>query len=297
MTGPASSHAVICAGRLYCDLILGGLDGMPEMGKERYAADFSAHAGGGAFITAAHFVALGRAGHLLSQMPEGPFADLLRADLDASGVSVLDGRTSPGGPPQVTVAMVGERDRAFLTHRTGEAIPATSPASIRKSAAGHLHIGELPTALDHPELIATARACGMTISLDCGWDEGAFRNRQVAHVLTQIDVFLPNAPEAAALAEAGIDLTSCPLTIVKQGAAGATAYHSGRTVHRPADPVRVVDPTGAGDAFNAGAVDAWLRGAAPEACVTAGNAQGQAAVTRRGGATGLCRPAPAAVLT
>ncbi|MEL6680183.1 MAG: PfkB family carbohydrate kinase [Pseudomonadota bacterium] len=277
---------VVCAGRLYCDLILGGIDAMPEMGKERYAADFSAHAGGGAFITAAHFAALGRRSHLLAEVPEGPFADLLLDDLRVSGVEVVTCGGS-GSTPQLTVAMVGERDRAFLTHRAGPAIPADGAGHIAGLHAAHLHIGELPTALDHPDLLHAARGAGMTISLDCGWDEAAFADPRVDGILRQVDVFLPNAPEAAALVEAGVALEACPLTIVKQGANGASAYRGGKVLHRGTAAVRVVDPTGAGDAFNAGAVHAWLRGAPLEECLAAGNAQGAAAVARRGGATNI----------
>ena len=51
----------------------------------------------------------------------------------------------------------------------------------------------------------------------------------------------------------------------------------------PARPTEVVDTTGAGDAFLAGFIDAWRKGAAPEACLEAGNQLGAEAVKRVGG--------------
>jgi len=43
-----------------------------------------------------------------------------------------------------------------------------------------------------------------------------------------------------------------------------------------------VDATGAGDAFDAGVLAAWLSGAAPEEALRAGCAAGARAVTRPG---------------
>jgi len=47
--------------------------------------------------------------------------------------------------------------------------------------------------------------------------------------------------------------------------------------------VPVKDPTGAGDAFAAGLLTAWLSGSSPEAALTAGAELGAAAVGRIGG--------------
>ena len=47
--------------------------------------------------------------------------------------------------------------------------------------------------------------------------------------------------------------------VVKCGADGATAATADGTVHAPASPAPLVDPVGAGDAFCAGWISAWLR--------------------------------------
>jgi sugar/nucleoside kinase (ribokinase family) len=50
----------------------------------------------------------------------------------------------------------------------------------------------------------------------------------------------------------------------------------------PAEPVRVADSTGAGDAFDSGLLSAWLAGAGRYDALRAGVAAGARAVTRIG---------------
>ena len=53
-------EAVLCLGRLWCDLLFTGLPRPPSLGSEVFAEDVSIVPGGGAFITAAVFAAHGR---------------------------------------------------------------------------------------------------------------------------------------------------------------------------------------------------------------------------------------------
>src|SRR2546429_391811 len=57
--------------------------------------------------------------------------------------------------------------------------------------------------------------------------------------------------------------------------------------YAPAEPAEVVDPTGAGDAFAAGLLAAWLAGAGPAEALRAGALFGARAVAVVGG-----RPVP-----
>src|SRR6185503_2834354 len=71
--------------------------------------------------------------------------------------------------------------------------------------------------------------------------------------------------------------------VVKRGAAGAVWAHGGVLLaSAPTEPADVVDPTGAGDAFAAGLLAAWLRGAAPADALRAGARLGAAAVATVG---------------
>lgn len=103
-----------------------------------------------------------------------------------------------------------------------------------------------------------------------------------------------NADEAAALTgTADLDAQMKDLgaqyarVVIKRGALGAAiGGASGVTLNLPAPPVKVVDTTGAGDAFAAGFLSAELRGLPPADCLRAGIEAGSAAVKTLGGQPG-----------
>lgn len=186
---------------------------------------------------------------------------------------------------QITVAIPIANDRAFLTRAAGDALPPLG--TFDWTAFSHLHIGELGTLEENPELIEAARAAGLSISLDCGWQD-AFRP-EVRDLIAAVDVFLPNQRELAALLEVGVPETCAEVTVVKNGKQGARAcVRSQSAWHHEVPPaVRVIDATGAGDAFNGGFISAWLKGAALKDCLRQGNACGAASVQSTGGVGGL----------
>ena len=129
------------------------------------------------------------------------------------------------------------------------------------------------------------RGTGVSTSVDpqaTGAAEGLLAS------LGDVDLLLPNAAELAALTgspepEAGAALLNVArAVVVTAGPAGASWVDRDgvRTVRAAA--VDVVDTTGAGDAFDAGLLAAWLTGAGPEAALRAGCAAGAEAVSRRG---------------
>jgi sugar/nucleoside kinase (ribokinase family) len=280
------SAAILCAGRLYCDVVFTGTPRLPTLGTEVFAKGVSLHAGGGAFITAATLAALGDRASQFSIIPAAPFDAIVLSQLAAHKVtSKLCRPASAGADPQITVAIPCGSDRAFLTRASGQALPPIDPGAM--SAFSHLHIGELGTLEESPDLVDHARRCGMTISLDCGWQD-EFRP-EVRDLIAAVDVFLPNQHELEALLAIGVPETCAALTVVKNGKAGARArkLRQSEWVHEATKPLRVVDATGAGDAFNGGFISQWLKGASLQVCLQRGNACGAASVQSAGGVGGL----------
>jgi len=281
-----SLPGVLCVGRVYCDVVFSGLQDVPAPGQEVYASKLSLHAGGGAAISASYFASMGVPTELCTKLPCAPFEQIVRHELGPRvGLDVCASETRVD--PQITVVMTGDMDRSFVTRRVGDALPVDYVSLIEKSdEAGHvrhMHIGELATLLDYPNLVSIARSAGWSVSLDCAWDLDAMCAPEAAALISSVDVFLPNSAEHEKLVQLGLNEQCAPITVVKKAEKGAMALTNAGIVSVASGDVKLVDPTGAGDAFNAGFITAWLQGLSIENCLLAGNKCGADAVGHIGG--------------
>jgi fructokinase len=91
----------------------------------------------------------------------------------------------------------------------------------------------------------------------------------------------PNSPQAAAhtLLE---DFPGCQLVAMTLGAHGSLLTTRESTFGHPGFPVKVVDTVGAGDAFTAGLVHAYLRGASLRQMAEIGNLCGSYVASQPG---------------
>lgn len=298
---------VLVAGELNVDLVLAGLPSLPVLGRELVGTDFKVVLGSSSAITAARLAALGAAVDFVGIVGADDFGQVVLRELGRFGVGT-DHVQQVDTPTGVTIALTYSRDRALLTYPgTIDVYDGQNITPELLSRYDHLHVGSffLQTGLQPAlaGLFQTAHEQGLTTSLDVGWDplEKWSANPYLSATLAQVDYFLPNETEAAALAgEAGLEKLAAQVKqflIVKRGGDGATAYdQQGDSVEVPALPVEVVDTTGAGDAFNAGFLYAYRIEDVPlvEALHFAA-ACGAQAVTQVGGATGA--PSAAAIRT
>lgn len=295
MNGSATAAPVLVAGPAYCDLLFSGLADAPVLGTERFASGFDIAAGGSA-IPAVALARLGRPVALLAQLGRDALGDAVTAALEAEGVDTRWLRRARGASTPVTAVLSTPEDRAFVTHLPRFTAPSRLEAALAGSGARHLHVGGFPFARARPDAASVAREHGATVSFDPGWDAAALADPAVRRLALACDVLLPNRLEAALLCEA--EGTAAELlerlaarrpgrvTVIKDGAAGACGSDGGAPVAVAAPPVRAVDPTGAGDVFDAGFLDAYLAGLPLEACLERGASCGAAAVTAVGGTAG-----------
>lgn len=283
--------AVLCLGRLWCDLLFTGLPRLPTPGSEVFAEDVAIAPGGGAFITASVLAAGGRRAYLLSRLGLDPLSAALEPSLRASGVDLAFLERAVDAGPQPTVALIQGAERAFLSRRAGSSKPALWRAALSAPDVRHLHIAEAATLFDMPDLIETAKSQGLTLSLDPSWDDALLFRPDFLERCAGIDVFLPNDAEFEAVTggqtwASGLDLLArhFPLTVLKRGAEGAIAARGAERLSIPAPPCLLRDSTGAGDSFNAGLLDGWLAGTQLSEAVAMGVTAGGAAVGRIGGA-------------
>jgi sugar/nucleoside kinase (ribokinase family) len=131
--------------------------------------------------------------------------------------------------------------------------------------------------LDHDlarTLLPELRAAGCTRSLDVGFQPAWLTAASSLETCQSIDYFLPNEREA--LLVTGGDVSAylafahrnrLPAAVIKLGPRGAAMQVNGRTYKVASPMVDVVDTTGAGDAFDAGFIDALLDQADAENCL------------------------------
>jgi len=252
-------------------------------------------AGGAGANTAAWLAHLGADVTLVARVGDDPAGRAAAADLRAAGVRPALA-VDPEHPTCTVVVLVADGDRTMLSDRGAAAFLA--PADLPSlEAADHLHLSGYvllgPASRDAGlAALASAGAAGLSTSVD----------PQVAPALGAgfvddvrgVDLLLPNAAELAALGGAAAlrDVVGAVAATDGPGPARWTDRHGTWTAQPP--PVEVVDPTGAGDAFDAGVLVAWLAGSGPAAALEAGCAAGAAAVARLHPTTGSrsCRIAP-----
>lgn len=148
------------------------------------------------------------------------------------------------------------------------------------------------TATSVESLIIAARQRGILVSIDAS-SESVLVDFPIAHYRDLIarlkpDVLLCNEDEARVL---GVDesqgVDGAALTVVKHGADPVVTYTNGvRATHAVAPVAHVLDTTGAGDAFAAGFLPAWVRARDLRAAVDAGHRVATRALTTPGATLG-----------
>jgi sugar/nucleoside kinase (ribokinase family) len=273
MTGEAGARVVV-VGDVATDVVV-VLAGTPAPGSDR-PATIRTHGGGAGANVAAHLARVGTPAVLAGCVGDDDAGRGLAAELSSGGVrlalrTVRDAATGtivslvePGGQR----SMLADRG-ANLRLRPGD-IPGLPPG-------GHLHLSGYTLLDPGPRTaglaaLSAAAEAGCTVSLDPA-STGPLTAYGVDRWLADtaaVTMLLPNADEARLLtgcADAGDAARSLAarhrIVAVSLGADGALWASGDLLVHRPARPTVVVDTTGAGDAFAAGVLSAWLR--APDA--------------------------------
>jgi sugar/nucleoside kinase (ribokinase family) len=145
-------------------------------------------------------------------------------------------------------------------------------------------------------VIEQLRRRGVTSSWDFGWNPRLARDPQFRALAETVDYLFMNRAEAVmysrrrTLREALDRWRRAPRTVVvKLGRLGSRIVGGGVELRAAAPRARVVDTTGAGDAFNAGFLAAALRGGSLQDALRSGNRVGALSTRRAGGVAGLPR--------
>jgi sugar/nucleoside kinase (ribokinase family) len=287
-------YEVVIVGEMYIDHVFTGFSAWPQPGEEAFARSYSREIGGGAANTAC---ALGRLGRTVSVVSVIGAKDAVwfESRLSEFGVAT-DSMRATEGETGVTTSVSLMNERSFFTYtgenqrlmdllRSGEMMDAMT-------SARHVHFA-MP--LDHElagRLLPQLRSAGCTTSLDVGFQRQWLASASAVDTCRATDYFLPNEREALLLAGgdalnylAFAQKNGFRNAVIKLGARGAMMQVNGQRYEAAAPVVDVVDTTGAGDAFDAGFIDALLDDAGPEDCLRRASICGGLS-TRTAGALG-----------
>ncbi len=273
-THDAIPHPILIVGSVAIDQVI-DLEAPIRAGSHNAASDRGERIGGGAANTA---MAMARAGDpvaVISAVGQDAAGIRLLANLRSLGVDVdlVDRHAGQGTRSLVLLDPSGERTIVNLSRC---AVPLPADLGERPASAFYVRSAD-------PLLTVVLRQivyrCPVLAHVPPVRDN--FRPAQVlVGSESDLDAAFLADPFAAARRIAGDHLK---WMVVTRGAAGASAHGAESVLHRPAPPVaRVIDSTGAGDAFAGGLLHGLARRWDMARCLETAVAWGSASVAYEG---------------
>lgn len=285
-------YDVTVIGEIYLDHIFSGFADWPGPGEEIFTDQYAWELGGGAVTTACALSRLGRSVQLIGVVGEDQFP-MIQARLATFGVSTAN-LTRTNERSGVTVSISTTRDRSFFTYRganqqLSQLLRSDGTLLDIAALAKHVHLAMPLTPQDSDIILPALKRKGATISIDVGHHVKWLEDARSLEIVRAIDFVMPNEKEAVIIAgtpQRYLDLCrslGVRHALVKLGSAGAIMLSDGIEYKAAPPIVDTLDTTGAGDAFDAGFIDAVLSGLSPKQCIERGCVCG-ALSTRAAGA-------------
>ncbi|MDT8914142.1 sugar kinase [Amycolatopsis sp. PS_44_ISF1] len=283
---------IVVVGDAGLDVVARHDEALPHGGDARAEIRFTG--GGAGANTALWLRSLGVDTTLVARIGDDSGGRLIRAELEAAGVRCAFA-VDPVAPTCCVVVLVdGTGQRSMLADRGAN--KRFQPVDVTPGAlagAGHLHLSgyvlldpsSRPAGL---AALAAAKAAGLSTSVD---PQAAAHIHDAAAFLRDVagtDLLMPNTEELVALtgsadpASAEELLGPVGAVVVTAGLDGASWVDAQGVTTVPAVEADCVDSTGAGDAFDAGVLTAWLAGKSTVEVLRAGTRLGARAVGRVG---------------
>jgi ribokinase len=277
MPTSARPHITII-GDIGIDLVMGPIDQWPAVGTETLMERSELRAGGSGGNAAMALRSLGTPCKLIATHGDDPLGQWLAAQFSGMDASLA---TIPGSATSLSVGIIHAcGERSFLTTRghlettdwsqLRARLDLRPPAGSIALLTGAFLMPQLTT--HYEQIITQLHEAGYRVAIDTGWPSGGWggplRTRALGW-LQSCDHVLLNEAEIVALADEP-DLRAAMLSlgsllppratlVAKMGAKGAMALQEQRFHLHGAPVASVFDTIGAGDAFNAGYLEARLQ--------------------------------------
>ncbi len=263
-------------------------------GSKLEVDQFKVFTGGGGSNTAVAFTRLGFDTAVISETGRDSFAHVVTQDLKENGVAtnlmINEKKEQTGGS---VILVCSEGERSILVHRGAAAMldPFDIPA-YWLSQAEQIHLcnigGQLPTL--HKIFQYVDRSNITSLSWNPGKQELALlADRQLDISQIPCQIFIVNQEEWQLASSVQNEILKyIPFVVVTAGRKGGDVYVNNQdSFHFPAASSKVVDTTGAGDAFSAGFVAAIFNNKTALEAAGIGAQNAASVVSYYGAKTGL----------
>ena len=255
--------------------------------------------GGGATNTAVSFARKDLKAAVIAEMGNDPQSLLVQRDLEEAQVEIRFLVQEQDETTAVSVVLIADDGgRSIMVHRGAAAMLTKSDVPLDDIETRWLHISSLGGNMDLLKTLLTwAKNKGVRVSLNPGLTEIGHKDKLLP-LLPMVEILFLNRDEAKELW--GIDykndslwqsMQSLPgayVSVITDGARGGKMSANGKVSFYAGEKVKkVVDSTGAGDAFASGMVAGVLYGKTYEQAVGWGSANASAILSHIGAKEGL----------
>jgi sugar/nucleoside kinase (ribokinase family) len=293
---------VLCAGIIVADHVCTPVSHLPAAGELVMADGMLLTIGGCAANAAVDLAKMGTRVAVVGRVGGDVFGRVVTDLLRDAGVDVSCLKASPGADTsQTLIVNVRGEDRRFIhTFGANRDFRAADIPLHLLDRGKVLYLGGylVMPGVTQDELVpvfADARLRGIKTVLDIVVPAKGEYLSQFERLLPHVDVFLPNNFEAERITGEKDPLRQAEVfqklgagtTIITMGSEGALLVQKDLRLRAGVYAVPFVDPSGGGDAFDAGYICGLLQGLAPEDCLRLASALGASCVRAIGTTPGV----------
>jgi len=266
------------------------VDKHPPIDEQVEARAFVARPGGSACNLAVAVARLGARAGFLGCVGRDAEGEIVLEHLDKEGVDISRVKRAEKSPTgRVVVVVDREGRRTMIAYRGANLELSVNDVRAEKlEGYGHVHVSGHRVEIAR-EALSAAKSLGARTSYDPGTVNARERRSGVLELLEFVDVLFVNEVELwyllggevrdlySAFEELGVECL-----VVKMGERGSSALKRGLHARAKAFSTEVVDPTGAGDAFDGAFLVAYALGLELEEALLTANAAAAIKISREG---------------
>ena len=281
-----------------------GLEALIPLGAKIPVDSITFETGGGATNAAVTFANFGMKTACIARIGTDTSGQHVMQELKAAGVDVsmfeMDAKEHTA---QSIILLAGAGHRAILTVRGASSFLEKNKIDWKKLSTNWIYLTSVAGSKKLlGEIFSYAKRTLTHVAWNPGEKEISLGLKALMPQLLQTDVLIMNLEEAAELADCAPRKLDCILKtlgtlprmalVVTDGMHGAYAHTRGTTWHAPALKGKVVNTTGAGDAFGSAFISSLARTGDLEVALRAGTVNAFGVVTHMGAKAGILAHAP-----